>query len=71
MRMENSLTQSDVAKVIGVSTPQNISNVERGVSPIPFDHLEEWVSFIGANKNTVMKLLMNNYRKKVRKGLGL
>jgi len=70
-RIESGLRQVDVSRAIGYTSAQFVSNVERGLCDPPLAVIGVWSDLVGANKNTVFNKMMNNYRGKVREGLGL
>lgn len=50
LRVKNGLLQKDLAEKLGYSTPQFISNYERGTAPIPMNVLAKMVEIFKADK---------------------
>lgn len=69
-RLGAGVKQHEIASLID-TTAQYISNVERSVNKPATKYLEPWCKLVRANKNTVFKLMMVDYRTKVREGLGM
>lgn len=69
-RIEKGLTQREVSEAIKTGS-QYVSNVERNINKPAPKYLAKWASLVKANKNTVFKLMMSDYRNKVREGLEL
>jgi transcriptional regulator with XRE-family HTH domain len=43
-RVKRGLTQADVSGRLGLKSPQSISNIERGLTPVPMRHLGRLMS---------------------------
>lgn len=56
-RLKANITQKEISKACGFSTPQFISNIERGVCPVPPDVLSIMAEIYELNK----KVLARNY----------
>jgi len=48
-RKAKGLTQADLSKALGFSTPQFISNAERGLCQIPTKHYKKLAKLVGRN----------------------
>lgn len=59
------LTQSEVAKEFGYSSPQFISNWERGVSAPPLKSVARLCELYGVSKNDMIEILVAEYRSKL------
>lgn len=55
-RVDVGLTQAEVAKVLGLSTGQFVSNWERGVSAPPMDYLPRLMKLYKMNKAQVISI---------------
>ena len=68
-RIRAGLTQSEVAKKLGYSTPQFISNFERGLCSPPLKNLKVLVKLYSLDVEEVMKLIMKQQEHILRKAL--
>ena len=65
------VTQEDLAMYLGLSSPQYISNVERGYCKPTTKRLPVWCDYIGANRKKVLAILSMDYNNKVKRELGI
>ncbi len=63
------LTQAEVSLKLGYSSPQFISNIERGISVIPLKTLAKMVHLYRVNPESVVKIIMESQRKLLREKL--
>lgn len=56
-RLKANVTQKEIAKACGFSSPQFISNIERGICPVPAEVLVIMADVYDLNK----KILARNY----------
>lgn len=70
-RMKAGLSQGDVATKLGYSSPQFISNFERGLCAPPLNKLKLLVQLYDLNGEEVVKLMLKEQEKHLRKSLGL
>jgi len=63
-RLDAGISQADVSKKCGYSSPQFISNLERGLTWPPMNVLAKMSDLYGIKKSVLLDNLMN-YRKKV------
>lgn len=70
-RAKAGLSQGDVATKLGYSSPQFISNFERGLCAPPLNKLKMLVQLYDMSGEEVMKLMMKEHEKHLRKHLGL
>ncbi len=70
-RTKIGLSQGDVASKLGYSSPQFISNFERGLCAPPLNKLKLLVQLYDLNGEEVMKLMLKEQEKHLRKSLGL
>jgi transcriptional regulator with XRE-family HTH domain len=60
------MTQADVSSRLGYTSPQFISNIERGISVAPLKTLARMVNLYKANPETVVKIILESQRKLLR-----
>ena len=65
-REKSGLTQSDVSARLGYSSPQFISNIERGVSVVPLKTLARMIHFYKANPDDAARIILESQRKLLR-----
>lgn len=70
-RVKAGLSQGDVAAKLGYSSPQFISNFERGLCAPPLNKLKMLVQLYDLNGDEVLKLMLKEQEKHLRKALGL
>jgi transcriptional regulator with XRE-family HTH domain len=70
-RIKAGLSQGDVATKLGYSSPQFISNFERGLCAPPLNKLKLLVQLYDLNGEEVMKLMLKEHEKHLRKSLNL
>ena len=68
-RERASLTQADVSQRLGYTSPQFISNIERGISVIPLKTLARMVGLYKVNAEAVVKIILESQRKLLREKL--
>lgn len=56
-RKELGLNQDQVAKVLHYKDKQAISNIERGVAPLPFNRIKKLSKLLGIERKTLAKLV--------------
>jgi len=69
MREHASFTQADVYSKLGYTSPQFISNIERGISVIPLKTLARMVSLYKVNPESVVRIILESQRKLLREKL--
>ncbi|NJL25860.1 MAG: helix-turn-helix domain-containing protein [Calothrix sp. SM1_5_4] len=69
VRENSELTQADVSQKLGYTSPQFISNIERGISVVPLKTLARMVSLYKVNPETVVKIILESQRKLLREKL--
>lgn len=70
-RTKAGLSQGDVADKLGYSSPQFISNFERGLCAPPLNKLKMLVQLYGLNSEEVVKLMMKEHERHLRRNLGV
>lgn len=68
-REESNLTQAQVAKKLGLSSPQYISNVERGLCPVSVDQLAKLIPLYRLNPHQIVDIMVENHRSLLAKQL--
>ena len=64
-RLDASLSQADVAKELGYSSPQFISNWERGLVLPPLATLPQLLKLYSLNRNEVVELLLDHTKREI------
>ena len=70
-RIKAELSQGFVANKLGYSSPQFISNFERGLCAPPLNKLKMLVHLYGLNGEEVLRLMLKEEEKRLRKSLGM
>lgn len=70
-RVKSGLSQGDVATKLGYSSPQFISNFERGLCAPPLNKLKMLVQLYDLNGEEVLKLMLKEHERHLRRNLGL
>ncbi|MGZ3713502.1 MAG: helix-turn-helix domain-containing protein [Bdellovibrionota bacterium] len=70
-RVKAGLSQGDVASKLGYSSPQFISNFERGLCAPPLNKLKMLVQLYDLSGEEVLKLMMKENERHLRKALNL
>ena len=70
-RLKAGLSQGDVAQKLGYSSPQFVSNFERGLCAPPLEKLKVLVSLYSLNGEEVLKLMLKEEERELRLALGL
>lgn len=71
LREKKGLSQSDVASMLGLRTAQSISNIERGVSPLPRAKIKRFAGILGVSKGEIVNVLMSEMQERVAKAAGV
>jgi transcriptional regulator with XRE-family HTH domain len=69
VREQSAMTQADVSSRLGYTSPQFISNIERGISVVPLKTLSRMVSLYKVNPESVVKIILESQRKLLREKL--
>lgn len=69
VREQAELTQADVSQKLGYTSPQFISNIERGISVAPLKTLARMVGLYKINPESVVKIILESQRKLLREKL--
>lgn len=68
-RIEKGLTQKDLSEIMGYTSPQFISNIERGLCSPPLDCLREIIKNCDADINIVLEIIIEEQRAYLKKHL--
>lgn len=68
-RESSQMTQAEVSERLGYSSPQFISNIERGISVIPLKTLAKMVNLYRVNPETVVRIILDSQKKLLREKL--
>lgn len=68
-REQAGFTQAEVAKKFGYSTPQFISNIERGKCAVPMKVMAQFIKLYKVKPEPVVNLLTRVYKEKVQREL--
>ena len=69
VREQAGLTQADVSQKLGYTSPQFISNIERGISVVPLKTLARMVTLYKVNAESVVRIILDSQRKLLREKL--
>lgn len=61
-RIKSGLSQAEVASILKYSTPQFISNWERGVSSPPLDKLGQLIELYRISRDELIDVMLNEAR---------
>lgn len=61
-RSEANLSQADVAKSIGLASPQFISNIERGIAGIPETKIQAFARALQVPKTTLINEMVEDFK---------
>lgn len=71
MREKRNLSQGDVAKLLSLKTAQSISNIERGVSPLPRAKIKKLSEILGIPKSDLMSVALREVQDRYAKAAGV
>jgi transcriptional regulator with XRE-family HTH domain len=69
-RIKRGLTQKSVSDTLGYSTPQFVSNWERGLSPIPIDTLKTLLKLYSLSLSEIVNKAMEEQEASLREAFG-
>jgi len=69
VREQSNFTQADVSSRLGYTSPQFISNIERGISVVPLKTLARMLNLYKVNPESVVKIILESQRKLLREKL--
>jgi transcriptional regulator with XRE-family HTH domain len=62
-RLEKGLTQLELAKALGYSSPQFVYLMERNVSKVPLEILGKLIVILGLEEAAMIDILLSDFRK--------
>lgn len=71
MREKRNLSQGDVAKLLSLKTAQSISNIERGVSPLPRAKIKKLSEILGIPKSELMTVALREVQDRYARAAGV
>ncbi len=71
LREKRGLSQGDVAKLLSLKTAQSISNIERGVSPLPRNKIKRLADVLGVKKNDLVGVVISETQERIAKAAGV
>lgn len=71
LREKAGLTQAEVAKGLGWSTPQFVSNIERGKAMLPLTKINRAAKILKVNPEVFVDAHIERSRKKIYRVLGI
>lgn len=71
MREKRNLSQGDVAKLLSLKTAQSISNIERGVSPLPRAKIKKLSEILGIPKSDLMSVALREVQDRYARAAGV
>ncbi|MEK6553813.1 MAG: helix-turn-helix transcriptional regulator [Bdellovibrionota bacterium] len=66
-RIKKGLTQGEIAKHLGLTSSQYISNIERGLCPASLETIQVLIQLYDLKTSKVMDILIADYRKTLEK----
>lgn len=71
LREKRGLSQADVARMLSLKTAQSISNIERGVSPLPRAKIKRLADILGVKKAEIVGVVMREMQERVSRAAGV
>src|SRR5690348_1927493 len=71
LREKRGLSQGDVAKLLRLKTAQSISNIERGVSPLPRAKIKRLADVLGIRKSEIVTVVLREVQDRYSKAAGV
>lgn len=65
VRERRGIGQATVARRLGMKTAQSVSNIERGVSPLPITKVRGLAKILGLDPRTITIWMIAEYRRKI------
>jgi transcriptional regulator with XRE-family HTH domain len=69
VREDAAITQAQVSERLGYTSPQFISNIERGISVVPLKTLARMISLYKGSPEPAIKIILDSQRKLLREKL--
>ena len=71
LREKRGLSQGDVAKLLSLKTAQSISNIERGISPLPRAKIKRLAEVLGVAKDMILGVVLQELQDRYGKATGV
>ena len=71
LREKRGLSQAEVAKLLSLKTAQSVSNIERGVSPLPRAKIRRLADILGIRKREIVTVVMREVQDQVWRAAGV
>ena len=68
-REKSGLSQLDVAEVMGYTSGQFISNIERGICELPAENVRHFCEITNASPRTYLRIKVEAERKRLRRAI--
>lgn len=62
-RLSKGMTQMELAKALGYSSPQFVYLMERNVSKVPLDILGKLIVILGLEEASMMEIILQDFRR--------
>jgi transcriptional regulator with XRE-family HTH domain len=66
-REKAGLSQKDISRFLGLKTAQSMSNIERGLAPLPLCHLKKCAGFLGVDPERMFRAYCDDVIERGRK----
>ena len=70
-RVKLGISQSDLAKLLGYSNPQYVSNWERGLCSPPWGKIRRLLAELELHQSEFIEVYMDDYKRVLKKQLGI
>lgn len=70
-REQSNISQTKLARKLGYTTGQYVSNIERGLCSVPIDKIEKLEKILDLPRHYTASALVNDYKDKVFDELGI
>lgn len=70
-RLKNNLSQGQLAKKLGYTTPQFVSNLERGLAQLPPRQVKKFARILQMDKKVLAIAVINDAAERLRKEIGV
>ena len=71
LREKRGLSQGDVARLLKLKTAQSISNIERGVSPLPKSKIKRLADILGVKKGDIVSVVLQEVQDRYARAAGV
>jgi transcriptional regulator with XRE-family HTH domain len=71
LRIKRGLSQGEVARLLDLKTAQSISNIERGVSPLPRAKIKRLAEVLGVRRNEIVAVVLQEVQDRYSRAAGV